>query len=93
LSRVNARFNETYTKAEIIGICERNGWKSKHKRHTYTREQLDFLRDNRAQLNQQQLKNAFNEKFGTNLSVDAVVRKCILSGWYSEKKGGSIPRR
>jgi len=53
--------------------------------HTYTAEQIDWLRAHRKQLDQKALAQAFNAEFGTDLSVSKVRSACVRNKLYAAR--------
>lgn len=67
---------------------------SKHIEHQYTEEEDAFLRDNSNVMTRQELTDAFNRKYGTELKLNAIEMRCHLKGWKASwdgkfRKGGN----
>ena len=64
------------------------------KNHNYTQQQIDWLTERREML-RRELAAAFNEKFGTNISVDAIKGLCQRHKIYTGRTGffkpGHVP--
>lgn len=50
------------------------------RRHSYTQEECDFLRNNILNMSYTELQRSFNKKFGVNLAVKAILHKCQRLG-------------
>lgn len=69
--------------------------RERKKTHTYTSDQLEFLKSNVAGIYYKDLTAMFNERFQTNLSTKAVKAKCnrlkIVNGFDGRFRKGQVP--
>lgn len=59
---------------------------SRARPHDYTQEQLDYVKENKAEP-RQLLTDMFNDKFGTNLSKVVISGLCKRNGWSTGRTG------
>lgn len=53
--------------------------------HSYTKEQLDFLRENATKFSRRELTDRFNERFGTEQSATSIRFVCNRRGYYNPR--------
>lgn len=92
--KINQEFGTSYKTTTFHYHTKRLGL-SKYDVHDYTEEQDAFLRDNSCKMTKKELTDAFNEKYGTKINVQAIVQRCFLRKWGAKSDGkfkrGSVP--
>lgn len=97
----NNRFGANRTECAIKCVCKKYGWPNEGKMEFvrtdprfYTREQLDFIRDN-CTMPRTDLAAAFNKKFGTSKTGEQMGNIRKQYGWLTGRTGhyekGNIP--
>lgn len=80
----NAAFGTDFNQNAVSSYCVRRGWEAGNIKtsppHAYTKEQLQFLEEN-YDLPRKELADAFNNRFGTHKTVEAMIRACARYGF------------
>lgn len=90
--KFNEKFNENRTEASLNSKARRLGLRKNPDQIRYTKEQEDWLRENASKYWRKDLVKEFNNKFGTQLTYEALNEKCFrmrargktLNDWHKE---------